>query len=93
MLTTEDHIVLIRLLFGSIYGFVAYLIYRLRVSIPFVKTDLLIWILAALVYVITAYYVKRTTGSSSLLHLYIRGFATFYGSWLIIFLVMYDLLH
>ncbi|MEM0356018.1 MAG: hypothetical protein QXT88_04165 [Desulfurococcaceae archaeon] len=93
MLTIEDHVVLIRLLFGSIFGFVAYLIYRFRISIFIVKTDLLIWILAAAIYVFTAYYVKKITGSTSLLYLYVRGLATFYGSWIIVFLVMYDLFH
>lgn len=92
-LTIEDHIVFIRLLFGLIYGFVAYTIYRLRISLFTFRTDLLIWMLAAIIYVSTAYYVKRSTGTNSLFHLYLRGLVTFYGSWLIIFLVMYDLFH
>lgn len=92
-LMVDDHIVLIRLLFGSIYGFVAYIMYRFKISIFTAATDLLIWMLGAIIYVSTVYYVKKSTGTNSIFHLYFRGLVTFYGSWLIIFLVMYDLFH
>lgn len=89
-LKVEDHIVLIRLLLGCIYGFTAYLLFRLNLKLPGLNVDLTIWMLAGFIYVASAFIIKRLLGVSSLFQLYVRGLLTFYGSWLIVFLIMYD---
>lgn len=89
-LKVEDHVVLIRLLLGCIYGFTAYIIYRLGVKLPGLTSDVTIWIIAGFLYVASAFIIRRLLGVSSLFQLYVRGLLTFYGSWLTVFFIMYD---
>lgn len=89
-LKVEDHVVLIRLLLGCIYGFTAYIIYRLGVKLPGLTSDVTIWITAGFLYVASAFIIRRLLGVSSLFQLYVRGLLTFYGSWLTVFFIMYD---
>lgn len=87
----DDNIVLVRFLAGVIYGFIAYIIYRVNFYI-IADAASTIWLLASFLYVCTIYYVYIKFNVQSLFKLLIRGLLTFYGSWILVFLVLYDLL-
>ena len=88
----DDHIVLLRAIAGVMYALIAYIIYRLGFKLPYMNLGLTIWFLAGVAYVFTAYYIQKTLGVSDFFHLFIRGLLTFYGTWILLFLILYDLL-
>ncbi|MCD6301440.1 MAG: hypothetical protein J7L82_05150, partial [Staphylothermus sp.] len=49
-----------------------------------------IWSLAGAVFLATVFYIKIKYRINSLFKLFIRGLLTFYGTWIIIFLILYD---
>ncbi len=87
----EDRIVLLRFMMGLIYGLVAYILYRLNLSIIY-DTTTTIWFFAAIIYSASIYIVERKLGGQGLFMLLLRGLLTFYTTWIIIVFVLYDLL-
>jgi len=87
----EDRIVIARFIMGLIYGFIAYTVYRLGLTIVYDVTTT-IWILAAIVYSISIYYVGKKFNAEGLFLLLLRGLLTFYITWIALVLILYDLL-
>ena len=87
----EDRIVITRFIMGLIYGFIAYIVYRLGITIVYDVTTT-IWILAAIVYSISIYYVGKKFNAEGLFLLLLRGLLTFYITWIALVLILYDLL-
>ncbi len=88
----DDKIILVRGIAGIIYGFIAYIFYRFGLTLPFMDNSLTIWFIAGIVYVGSAYYIQRKYGVNALFQLFVRGILTFYGSWILCMLILYDLL-
>ncbi len=87
----EDAVVKIRLVLGIIYGFVSYLIYRAGIVL-YMDVSTTIWLLAGAIYVASIVYVERRYATGSIFLNLFRGLLTYYATWLIIFLVLYDVL-
>ena len=87
----EDKIVITRFIMGLVYGFIAYIIYRLGITIVYDVTTT-IWILAAIIYSISIYYVGKKFNAEGLFLLLLRGLLTFYITWVALILILYDLL-
>ena len=86
----EDRIVLIRFIFGIIYGIIAYILYRLNLSLFFDLTTT-IWVLAAAAYFPSIVYVEKRMGKRSLYYSFARGILTYYLTWIVIAYILYDL--
>ncbi len=87
----DDKIVKHRAILGLIYGFLAYLTYRLNIIILFDVSGT-IWLFAGILYILSAFYVQARYAASGIFQVFIRGFVTYYTVWIIVFLVLYDLL-
>ncbi|OYT37850.1 MAG: hypothetical protein B6U89_06700 [Desulfurococcales archaeon ex4484_58] len=88
----DDKIILIRGLAGIFYSILAYSIYRLNLTLPFMDLSMTIWFLAGIIYIATAMYIQSKYRVNGLFQLFIRGLLTYYGSWILLFLILYDLL-
>ncbi len=86
----DDKIILIRFIIGAVYGVVAYIMYRFNM-ILFVDLSATIWSLAGAVFLASVFYIRLKYRVDSLFKLFIRGLLTFYGTWIIVFLILYDL--
>ncbi|MET1159946.1 MAG: hypothetical protein ABWW65_03205 [Thermoprotei archaeon] len=88
----EDYIVFIRFIAGVFMGLIAYIIYKTGFNVVFFDTPMTIWFIAGVVYVITIYLLQSKPGVTGFFRLFLRGLLTFYGTWILVFLVLYDLL-
>lgn len=86
----EDRVVVTRFIVGFVYGFIAYIFYRLGISIVY-DVNTTIWVLAAFVYSITIYFVGKKFNAEGLFLLFLRGLLTFYITWIAMVLILYDL--
>ncbi len=87
----DDKIVKHRAILGLVYGFIAYLIYRLNIVMLFDVSGT-IWLFAGIIYIASAFYVQAKYAASGIFQVFIRGIVTYYAIWIIIFLALYDLL-
>lgn len=79
-LTSEDKVVLIRFTAGFLYGLVVFI-----ASLFMNPVDLspIAWATSVVVYYFTTLYVSLKYKPSSKVIIYLRGLATFYGTWLL----------
>ncbi|MEM3912692.1 MAG: hypothetical protein QXT75_02175 [Desulfurococcaceae archaeon] len=84
-LTVEDKIVLLRFKIGLIYGFTIF-IASFLVS-PANLTPFA-WATSIIVYYFTVLYVSLKYGLRSKFLIYLRGLATFYGTWLLVSILL-----
>jgi len=87
----DDKIVLLRACAGLLFAVIAYIIYRSGFTLPYMDQGSTIWFLAGTVYVVTAVIIWRKYFVESMFQLLIRGLLTYYGSWILLFLILYDL--
>ncbi len=87
----EDYIVLIRFIAGLLYGFVAYVIYRVNLALMF-DVAFTIWFLAGVVYAATVFYVETKFGYRGFFMTLLRGLMTFYLTWILVVLILYDVI-
>lgn len=85
----EDAIVKARFLLGVVYGFVSYLIYRAGIVL-YADVSTTIWLIAGIIYVGSIVYVEKKYLTGSVFLNVFRGLISFYATWLIILLVLYD---
>ena len=85
----EDAVVKIRLVLGIIYGFIAYLMYRMGIVL-YMDVSTTIWLVAGAIYVASIVYVERKYATGSVFLNLFRGLISYYATWLIVFLVLYD---
>lgn len=86
-LTLEDRVVLLRFLVGLAYG-AAVAITSLMVS-PLTLSPIA-WGVSVLVYYVTTIHVATKYRPLSRFVLYLRGLATFYGTWILIAILIYE---
>jgi len=90
-MSIEDKVVFTRLLAGIIYGFIAYIMYRLGFILLY-DNSTTIWFIAGAVYIATMVYVDKRFGVRTWFLLLLRGLLTYYLSWITVLLILYDLL-
>lgn len=84
-LTVEDKIVLLRFVAGVVFG-VAVFVVSLFVSPTALSPTA--WATSVLVYYITIIYVVIKYRPTSKFQVYLRGLATFYGTWLLTAIIL-----
>ncbi|MEM4481781.1 MAG: hypothetical protein QXK88_00170 [Desulfurococcaceae archaeon] len=87
-LSIEDRIVLFRLIVGVIFGLAVFILSFL------VKPDTLslgAFAGSILVYYLTTLYIVMKYRPSTRFQIYLRGLATFYSSWLLTAILLYEL--
>lgn len=86
-LSIEDRVVLIRFIVGFIYGFAiftsSYVVNPANLT-PFA------WATSIIIYYFTALYVSLKYRLRSKFVIYIRGLATFYGTWLLTAILLHE---
>lgn len=87
----DDKIVFIRAVLGIVFGFIAYLLYRLDLVL-FMDVSATIWISAGVLFIASIFYVQRKYMVERMFLLFLRGILTYYTIWITEFLVLYDLL-
>jgi len=87
----DDKINMIRFIIAVIYGVVAYIMYRFNTTLFSGDLSATIWSLAGAVFLASVFYIRLKYRVDSLFKLFIRGLLTFYGTWIIVFLILYDL--
>ncbi len=90
-LVLEDKIVKLRFILGIVYGFIAYILYRLNIVL-FMDNSVTIWFLAGIFYIPSIYYVSAFYGVNKWFPLLMRGLLTYYLAWITIVLVLYGVL-
>jgi len=89
-LDEEDRVVLVRFITGLIYGFIAYTMYRLN-TIIIIDNSYTIWFFSFIVYLTSGFIVVRVIREKTLFLLFIRGLLTFFLTWIIVALILFDL--
>ncbi len=87
----DDKIVFTRAILGIVFGFIAYLLYRLNVVL-FMDVSATIWIFAGILYIASVFYVQKKYMVKRMFLLFLRGILTYYTIWIAEFLILYDLL-
>lgn len=87
----DDKIVFIRAILGIVFGFIAYLLYRLNVVL-FMDVSATIWIFAGILFIASVFYVQKKYMVERMFLLFLRGILTYYTIWIAEFLILYDLL-
>ncbi len=87
----DDNIAKLRGILGIVYGIIAYIFYRLGIVL-IIDCSATVWILAGIVYIASGFYVQKKYGVSDIWHVFLRGIVTYYGAWLVVFFMLYDLL-
>ncbi len=98
-LSIEDKVVLMRFTLALAIGLASYLIYlinpSLELSLGGVKLSMnssnIPWLMSAAAY-ISSIPIALRIGAKGLFRIVIRGILTYYTTWLIVFIVLYDLL-
>ncbi|MCS7128858.1 MAG: hypothetical protein RMI83_06310 [Desulfurococcaceae archaeon] len=98
-LSIEDKVVLMRFTLAVVIGVASYLLYLLNPSIELsldsvkfsMDSSTISWLMSAVAYVLSIPIALRI-GAKGLFQTIIRGLLTYYTTWLIIFIVIYDLL-
>ncbi len=86
----DDDIVKFRALLGILFGFIAYIFYRIGLVL-IIDISATIWLIAGIVYVASGFYVQIKYNLTGIFHTFIRGIVTYYALWIIVFLALYDL--
>ncbi len=86
----EDRIVFVRFITGVVYGFIAYLLYKISFTL-FFDTSTTIWFIAGVAYIITMIFVEKKFKAHGWFLVLIRGLLTYYLTWIIVILVLHDL--
>ena len=87
----DDKIVFVRAILGIVFGFIAYLLYRLNVVL-FMDISATIWIFAGILFIASVFYVQKKYMVERMFLLFLRGILTYYTIWIAEFLILYDLL-
>lgn len=87
----DDKIVFIRAILGIVFGFIAYLLYRLN-AVLFMDVSATIWIFAGILFIASVFYVQKKYMVERMFLLFLRGILTYYTIWIAEFLILYDLL-
>jgi len=87
----DDDIVKIRALAGMVYGFIAYVLYRVSLwGNPLLSS--IVWILSVIAYIGTVVYVVKKFGARDWFHGFFRGIVTYFATWLLVLFILYDLI-
>lgn len=88
-LSKEDKIVLFRFTVGAVYGLV---VLALSTIVDRVELSIYSWSVSVLIYYVTIAYIALKYKPDSRFQLYIRGLGTFYATWLLTSIVLYEVL-
>jgi hypothetical protein len=84
----EDRIVFLRFLTGLVYGVAVFTASRF---VHPVRLTPYAWSASVMVYYFTVLYVLAKYRPTSRFHLYLRGLATFYATWILTVIVLFEL--
>jgi hypothetical protein len=87
-LSVEDRIVLFRFLVGVLYGLIVYLASLFTQPI---KLTPIAWSASVMAYYTTVIYVAVKYKPTSKFQLYLRGLATFYATWILTVIILFEL--
>lgn len=87
-LSVEDKIVLCRFIAGLVYGLIIYIL--LYYFHPLYLNPYA-WAFSVIAYYFTVLYVLFKYAPGSRFQLYLRGLATFYGTWILLVIILYEL--
>lgn len=98
-LSIEDKVVLMRFTLALVVGALSYLVYLLNLSLELsldsvklsMNSSTISWLMSAAAY-ISSIPIALRIGAKGLFQTIIRGVLTYYTTWLIVFIVLYDLL-
>lgn len=87
-LTVEDRIVLTRFIAGLVYGLGVYIASIFIHPLPLSSYS---WGLSVLAYYFTVLYILVKYTPKSRFQLYLRGLATYYGTWILTAIILHEL--